>query len=72
MAGRPHQSGLLAWSTKAMRAGCRSATAARSAHRLAEGLQQLRLPPRSPVGLCMAGMAEAHLAFLAIEQAGGK
>ncbi|BCM84108.1 AMP-binding protein [Methylobacterium indicum] len=38
--------------------------------RLAEGLQQLRLPPRSPVGLCMAGMAEAHLAFLAIEQAG--
>ncbi len=28
------------------------------------------LPPRSPVGLCMAGMAEAHLAFLAIEQAG--
>ncbi len=32
MAGRPHQSGLLAWSTKAMRAGCRSATAARSAH----------------------------------------
>lgn len=38
--------------------------------RLAEGLQMLRLPPRSPVGLCMAGMAEAHLAFLAIEQAG--
>ncbi|TNC08458.1 AMP-binding protein [Methylobacterium terricola] len=38
--------------------------------RLAEGLQQLRLPPKSPVGLCMAGMAEAHLAFLAIEQAG--
>ncbi|TGD96842.1 long-chain fatty acid--CoA ligase [Methylobacterium nonmethylotrophicum] len=38
--------------------------------RLAEGLQQLRLPPRSPVGLCMAGMAEAHLAYLAIEQAG--
>ncbi len=38
--------------------------------RLAEGLRQLRLPPRSPVGLCMAGMAEAHLAFLAIEQAG--
>ncbi|AWB24981.1 acyl-CoA synthetase [Methylobacterium currus] len=38
--------------------------------RLAEGLQQLRLPPRSPIGLCMAGMAEAHLAFLAIEQAG--
>ncbi|AWN50282.1 acyl-CoA synthetase [Methylobacterium terrae] len=38
--------------------------------RLAEGLSQLRLPPRSPVGLCMAGMAEAHLAFLAIEQAG--
>lgn len=38
--------------------------------RLAEGLQQWRLPPRSPIGLCMAGMAEAHLAFLAIEQAG--
>ncbi|MGX7705719.1 AMP-binding protein [Methylobacterium sp. Gmos1] len=38
--------------------------------RLAEGLSTLRLPPRSPVGLCMAGMAEAHLAFLAIEQAG--
>ncbi|WP_245298667.1 AMP-binding protein [Methylobacterium platani] len=38
--------------------------------RLAEGLSLLRLPPRSPVGLCMAGMAEAHLALLAIEQAG--
>ncbi len=38
--------------------------------RLAEGLQQWRLPPGSPIGLCMAGMAEAHLAFLAIEQAG--
>ncbi|GJD61610.1 AMP-binding protein [Methylobacterium frigidaeris] len=46
------------------------AAAREIAARLAEGLQQLRLPPRSPVGLCMAGMAEAHLAFLAIEQAG--
>ncbi|WP_238312976.1 AMP-binding protein [Methylobacterium crusticola] len=38
--------------------------------RLAEGLARLRLPPRSPVGLCMAGMAECHLTLLAIEQAG--
>jgi mycobactin salicyl-AMP ligase len=38
--------------------------------RLAEGLRRLGLPPRSPVGLCMAGGAEHALALMAIEEAG--
>ncbi|MEH3144330.1 MAG: AMP-binding protein [Methylobacterium frigidaeris] len=38
--------------------------------RLAAGLHRLGLPPGSPVGLCMAGIAEHHLTLLAIEQAG--
>ncbi|MGY2050839.1 AMP-binding protein [Methylobacterium sp. JK268] len=46
------------------------ATAREIAARLTAGLQALRLPPRSPVGLCMAGITESHLALMAIEQAG--
>ncbi|MFE1602515.1 AMP-binding protein [Methylobacterium sp. ID0610] len=46
------------------------AAAREIAARLTAGLQALRLPPRSPVGLCMAGMAESHLTLMAIEQAG--
>ncbi|WP_018263476.1 AMP-binding protein [Methylobacterium sp. WSM2598] len=46
------------------------AAAREIAARLTAGLQALRLPPRSPVGLCMAGITESHLALLAIEQAG--
>lgn len=38
--------------------------------RLAEGLRRLGLPPKSPVGLCMAGGAEHALTLLAIEEAG--
>ena len=38
--------------------------------RLAEGLRFMKLPPRSPVGLCMAGGAEHALSLLAIEEAG--
>ncbi|RVU17773.1 AMP-binding protein [Methylobacterium oryzihabitans] len=38
--------------------------------RLAAGLVRLGLPPGSPVGLCMAGIAEHHLTLLAVEQAG--
>lgn len=38
--------------------------------RLAEGLRFLKLPPRSAVGLCMAGGGEQALALLAIEEAG--
>lgn len=38
--------------------------------RLAEALRRLGLPPASPVGLCMAGISEASLAFLAVEEAG--
>ncbi|WP_157091621.1 AMP-binding protein [Methylobacterium nodulans] len=46
------------------------AAAREIAARLTAGLRALRLPPRSPVGLCMAGVAESHLALMAIEQAG--
>jgi hypothetical protein len=46
------------------------AAAREIAARLAQGLASLPLPARSTVGICMASMAESHLALLAVEQAG--